>query len=197
MRGEIYRGANLDEALSAACAELQARVGELRYEVETSDGNGTAVRAELDPVAVVGLFLSETFAAGRLEVQAHLVERDEILEGELAGTDAGVLTAGGGRGLDALQYLCNRVLRRRTREHPPVHLDADGFKMRRGAEMRSVAEDAADEAVRRERGVTLGPYTPAVRREIHLTLADDPRVETESDGAGFLKRVVVRPVRGR
>ena len=43
----------------------------------------------------------------------------------------------------------------------------------------------------------MGLMTPAARREIHLALADDPGVETESDGDGFLKRVVVRPRRRR
>jgi len=59
------------------------------------------------------------------------------------------------------------------------------------------AESAADEAVRTRSQVVLGPLTPAARREIHLALADDPGVETFSDGEGFLKRVVIRPVRGR
>ena len=59
------------------------------------------------------------------------------------------------------------------------------------------AEAAADEALRSGTPVTLGPLTPAARREIHLALADDPGVETESDGDGFLKRIVIRPRRRR
>ena len=102
-----------------------------------------------------------------------------------------------GRGMDALQYLCNRVLNGRMREHPPVHLDAEGFKERRALMLQEKADEAADEALRTGGAVTLGPYTPAVRREIHLALADDPGVFTESDGDGFLKRVVVRPRRRR
>ena len=38
---------------------------------------------------------------------------------------------------------------------------------------------------------------PAARREIYLALADDPGVETDSDGEGFLKRIVIRPRRRR
>jgi spoIIIJ-associated protein len=107
------------------------------------------------------------------------------------------LTATGGRGLDALQYLCNRVLNRRLSDHRPVHLDCDGFKARRAHKLQERAEAAADEALRRGAPVTLGPLTPAARREIHLALADDPGVETESDGEGFLKRIVIRPRRRR
>ncbi len=195
--GGTYRGATLDEALSRACAALRARVGELRYEVAAGDGgDGVAIEAELDPVAVLGLFLSETFRAGHLDVTVQLTPGEESLDGELSGADLRYLTNSGGRGLDALQYLCNRVLTRRVADHPPVHLDTDGFKARRAHQLRERAEAAADEAVRGRAPVVLGPLTPAARREIHLALADDPGVETSSDGEGFLKRVVIRP-RGR
>lgn len=193
-----FRGANLDEALSAACAALRARVGELRYEVvDDSGGNGVELCAEIDPVAVLGLFLSESFRAGQLDLSAQLELGEDALDGELRGSDLHLLTGGGGRGLDALQYLCNRVLTRRFSHYPPVHLDTNGFKERRAQQLRERAEEAANEALRTRSEVVLGPLTPAARREIHLALADDPGVETLSDGEGFLKRVVIRPVRGR
>ncbi len=192
-----FHGETLDAALSEACSALKARFGELRYDVGTSDGDGTVVEAELDPVAVLGLFLSETFSAGELEVTARLEETDEALEGELSGNDCGLLTAAGGKGLDSLQYLCNRVLNRRLERHLPVHLDIGDFKEQRSLQLQDKAEDAADEALRTRSPVVMGLMTPAARREIHLALADDPGVETESDGEGFLKRVVVHPRRRR
>jgi spoIIIJ-associated protein len=188
-----FRGATLDEALTEACSRLRARVGELHYEV-LEDGAEVEIHAELDPVAVLGLFLSETFRAGEFDVTAQLLMADEALDGELSGGDLRFLTASGGKGLDALQYLCNRVLTRRFPRHLPVHLDSDGYKARRADKLRDRAEDAADQAVRKRTQVVLGPLTPAARREIHLALADDPDVETESDGDGFLKRVVIRPI---
>jgi spoIIIJ-associated protein len=193
-----FHGANLDDALSAACNGLHSRLEELHYEVvDDVDAGGVVVKAEIDPVAVLGLFLSETFGAGALEITAHLAMHEEALEGELQGADLRYFTASGGRGLDALQYLSNRVLNRRLSSHLPVHLDCDGFKERRAHKLQERAEEAADEALRRGAPVTLGPLTPAARREIHLALADDPGVETDSDGDGFLKRIVIRPLRRR
>ncbi len=196
---KVFRGATLDDALSAACDGLAARTEELGYEiVDTTDGEtGVEITAEVDPVAVLGLFLAETFRAGNLAITARLELQEEALEGDLVGGDVRLLTASGGRGLDALQYLCNRVLNRRLRNRLPVHLDSDGFKDRRAGKLQQQAADAADEAVRRGTAVRLGPLTPAARREIHLALADDPDVETDSDGDGFLKRIVVRPRRRR
>ncbi len=192
-----FVGRNLDQALSAACEELRARLEELRYEVVETAGGEAVVEAEIDPIAVLGLFLSETFRAGELDLNVRLEIGEEALEGELRGGDVGILTGSGGRGLDALQYLGNRVLNRRLMHHLPVHLDCEGFKQRRASELQERAEAAADEALRRGAPVTLGPLTPAARRDIHLALADDPGVETESDGDGFLKRIVIRPRRRR
>jgi spoIIIJ-associated protein len=190
-----FRGGSLDGALSAACEGLRSRLEELHYEVVDGEDGDVQIEAEVDPMAVLGLFLSETFHGGGLDIIAHLADRDDALEGELSGNDMGLLTASGGRGLDALQYLCNRVLNRRLQDHLPVHLDSDGFKERRAHKLRERAAAAADEALRRGAPVTLGPLTPAARREIHLALADDPGVETDSDGEGFLKRIVIRPRR--
>lgn len=189
-----FSGTTLDEALTEACADLRARLGELHYEVVTpaEESGGVWIEAEVDPLAVVGLFLSESFRAGGLDVKVKLEDGEQAIEGELSGEDVGLLTGSGGRGLDALQYLCNRVLNRRLQQHPPVHLDCGDFKHRRAERLRDEAEDAADEVLRRRRPVVIGPLTPAARRDIHLALADHPRVETESEGDGFLKRVVVR-----
>ncbi len=189
-----FRGGTLDESLTAACAGLRAHIGEIQYEIIEEDSDGVTVDARVDPVAVLGLFLSEAFRAGDLELQVRLAQGPEALVGDLSGSDLRTLTAGLGKGLDALQYLCNRVLNRRLRDHVPVHLDGDGYKDRRAVKLQDDAEDAADKAIQRRGPVTIGPYTPAARREIHLALADDPEVETYSDGEGFLKRVVIRPL---
>jgi len=192
-----FGGNSLDEVLSKACEALQARVGELHYEVVESTEEKVAISAMLDPIAMLGLFLSEMFAAGEIKVAAYLENDGDVLIGELSGEDLGLLTAGGGKGLDALQYLCNRVLNRRLEENQPVHLDADGFKQRRADRLSGQALSTAQEVERSGKPIVLGPLTPAARREVHLALADHPRVETESEGDGFIKRVVVRPRRRR
>ena len=38
---------------------------------------------------------------------------------------------------------------------------------------------------------------PAERRIIHLSLAEDPQLVTESEGRGFFKRVTIRPAMRR
>ena len=190
-----FTGSTLDASITEACTALGAHVGEIQYEVVEESPDGVTIEAHIDPVAVLGLFLSEVFRAGELDLQVQLSPEPEALVGELQGGDLRFLTGSLGKGLDALQYLSNRVLNRRLKNHVPVHLDGEGFKQRRAAKLQDQAEAAADKAVQRGRPVTIGPLTPAARREIHMALADDPQVEMSSDGDGFLKRVVIRPLR--
>lgn len=192
-----FSGSNLDEALTAACDGLGARLEEIHYEVIEEGGERVSVEAVLDPAAILGLFLSETFAAGNLELSAHLRRTEDAIVVDIEGPDTTLLRTRGGEALDGLQYLANRVLDGRLPSHPPVHMDMAGFKARRAGELQRRAEEAARAAARTGRPQTLAPMTPAARREIHLALAGDDRVETESEGRGFIKRVVVRPRRRR
>ena len=55
-----FQGATLDDALSAACSGLGAPMEELHYDVvDEGSGDGVTIEAEVDPVAVLGLFLAE------------------------------------------------------------------------------------------------------------------------------------------
>jgi spoIIIJ-associated protein len=73
-------------------------------------------------------------------------------------------------------------------------VDVEGYKGRQREKLESVALNAADRAVSQNRSVRLRPMTPYERRIIHITLADDPRVETASEGEGAARRVVVLPL---
>ncbi|MEJ2581395.1 MAG: hypothetical protein P8127_07135, partial [Acidobacteriota bacterium] len=72
---KTFHGPTLDEALSAACDGIGARLEELHYEVVPDDESGVAILAAVDPVAVLGLFLSESFRAGELDITARLEQR--------------------------------------------------------------------------------------------------------------------------
>jgi len=195
MSTRVFSSSSLDEALNEACSSFRLSVAELQYDILSEEENSVEIEVSPDPVAVLGLFLTQVFEAGKLELRVRLEMKEGSLEGELSGEDFGLLAAGKGRGLDSLQYLCNRMLGRKLKEHMPVRLDGDGFKDRRADKLYDEAMDAADTAVRRNRPVSIGPLTPAARREIHLALAEDEDVYTESDGDGFLKKVVVHPHR--
>ena len=56
-----------------------------------------------------------------------------------------------------------------------------------------LAKRAAAEVRRTKTVYRLDPMPPAERRLVHQALADDPDVETASEGEGPFRKVVVRP----
>jgi spoIIIJ-associated protein len=73
-----------------------------------------------------------------------------------------------------------------------ARLDAEGFRAQRKGALEDLAAQSAAEVRRTRRPQLLPPLSPWERRLVHLALAEDPDVETESEGDGFLKRVEVR-----
>jgi spoIIIJ-associated protein len=111
---------------------------------------------------------------------------------ELIGDDVEPLLANRGEGLNGLEVLTGRIAGRRLAR--PVHprVDAEGFRRHQKETLEDLAHRSADEAKKTRRPQLLPPLSPSERRLVHLALAEDPEVETESEGSGFLKRVAVR-----
>ena len=146
-----------------------------------------------DAVALVESTLTELLSAAGLllEIRRRDASGDEILF-ELIGDDAEPLLANQGEGLTGLEVLVGRIASKRIGQ--PVHprLDAEGFRAQRKGALEDLAAQSAAEVRRTRRPQLLPPLSPWERRLVHLALAEDPEVETESEGDGFLKRVEVR-----
>lgn len=139
--------------------------------------------------------LRRIFRLGDLDLSAEVTTSESGLEAELSGPDEDSLFEDRGRLLLALQHLLPRMVRGLTGESVPCRVDSDNFHEVRAEQLRMLAQDAAAEVRREGRARTLEPMSPDERRIVHLTLADDPAVETESHGTGLFKRVAVRPSR--
>ena len=148
---------------------------------------------EVDAVAAVETTLTELLSAAGLlvETRRREVNGDEMLF-ELFGDDVEPLLANKGEGLTGLEVLVGRIASKRVGR--PVHprLDAEGFRAHRKEALEELAHTSADEVRRTRRAQLLPPLAPWERRLVHMALAEDPELETESEGDGFLKRVEVR-----
>jgi spoIIIJ-associated protein len=113
---------------------------------------------------------------------------------EIQGPDAGRIIGRRGATLQALQYLVARIVGHRVSRHVRVKVDVEGYRVRRENVLRGLAQRAADRAVRERRTIELDPMTPEERRVVHLALADDGDVRTESVGDGEDRRVCIVPV---
>jgi spoIIIJ-associated protein len=142
--------------------------------------------------AVVEATLTELLSAAGFFVEIRRRPAKEMLF-ELIGDDVEPLLASGGEGLSGLEVLTGRIASKQLARPVYPRLDAEGFRAHQRESLEELALRSAEEAKRTHRPQLLPPLSPAERRLIHLALAEDPDVETESEGDGFLKRVAVRP----
>ncbi len=136
--------------------------------------------------AAVEAILSELLSAAGFFVEIRRRPAKEMLF-ELIGDDVEPLLASGGEGLSGLEVLTGRIASKQLARPVYPRLDAEGFRAHQRESLEELALRSAEEAKRTHRPQLLPPLSPAERRLIHLALAEDPDVETESEGDGFLK----------
>lgn len=107
--------------------------------------------------------------------------------------DVGILIGRHGQTMASLQYLVRIMLTRYMENSPPVIIDIDGYKERRYDALRETAKRLAEQVKTRRMPFTLEPMPAIERRIIHMTLANDPNVTTQSIGEGEARKVVISP----
>jgi spoIIIJ-associated protein len=135
---------------------------------------------------------------------------------KITSEEAGRIIGRKGQTLENLQLLLNRMLFNGDKTFPRVSLDIDGYtrtnfrgkrsSSRRGGksdssyergsgfseeQLRQQALDASKEVKRWGESVVLKEMNSHDRRIIHITLEEDPELETYSEGEGSLKKVVI------
>ena len=142
--------------------------------------------------AAVESALSELLSAAGFLVETRRRSSSDEMVIELIGDDVEPLLANKGEGLNGLEVLTGRIASRRLGHPVYPRIDAEGFRAHQKDSLQELAQRSADEAKRTRRPQLLPPLSPGERRLVHLALASDPEVETESEGDGYLKRVAVR-----
>jgi spoIIIJ-associated protein len=130
---------------------------------------------------------------GGLNLKPRIYQGEDRLEIDLVGPDTDWCFADDGEFLMSIEHLLPRVIRSLSGEGVLCRVDCDNFHEIREERLRTLAQRVADEVRQRGRARTLVPMNPADRRIVHVTLADDPAVVTESEGDGYFKRITVRP----
>jgi spoIIIJ-associated protein len=136
-------------------------------------------------------FVQRVATAMGLELVARIEESPEGTRINLEGEDGGVLVRRGGEGLQALQHVVATAFRRQLGDDNRVVIDCNGFRRDKDAELRQMARFIADKARTSSMPQEMGPLNPYERRIVHLAIAEDPTVTSESIGDAFMKTVII------
>ena len=136
-------------------------------------------------------FVTQVTGAMGLDLDVAVEETPDHLRLDLSGEGADALLRRKGEVLDALQVIVNTAFRRDTRGDRHYVVDALGFRKAKDAELRQMAQVLMEKVRATGALQEIGPLNPYARRIVHLTVADDPTLTSESTGDAFLKTVVI------
>lgn len=128
----------------------------------------------------------------RAQAEVASIEEEQVTV-ELTGEDAGRLIGHHGATLDALQLITAIIAHRDAPRAVRLVLDAEGYRARREETLREMALSHADQARQAGKEIVITDLKPYERRIVHLTLRDNPDVETYSEGEGDDRRLVISP----
>jgi spoIIIJ-associated protein len=138
-------------------------------------------------------FINRILELSGLELEANVEPLGEAIKVQVRGEDRALLLGHNAELLDALEYLGNRAMSRSSGEETRVVFDSGSYRAQREKELRLMAEKAAEKVRASRIPFTFDPMTPNERRIIHLTLADDATVKSESQGNGENRKVTIYP----
>ena len=210
-----FEGRNTEDAIQNASRELDLPIEELNIDVIEPGSSGifglvggkkarikVSVKTTPEPEEAEDREDARV-AQGVLEKILSLIPIEATVEAErldegrinltINGDRSGLLIGRKGKTLDALQFIVNKIVNKALDKKVDVVIDSEDYRKRREESLTQLAKEMGDEVKRAKKAVTTAPLNPHERRIVHLTLKDDPELETRSRGEGLLKRVVIVP----
>jgi len=141
--------------------------------------------------ARIAAFVQDVVDAMGVSLSVRVEETPDASRINLEGEEGGVLIRRDGEGLQALQHLVATAFRKHLGEDNRIVVDCNGYRRDKDAELRQIAHFMAEKARTTGASQEMGPLNPYERRIVHLAIAEDPTVSSESIGDAFLKTVII------
>ena len=205
----------VDEATKVALAQLGVSIEDVEIEVIKKGKSGMLGMGAEDAKIRVTLLDEGEEQPGQLDAEAETARKvlSDILKAmgiiaeidvtpspdestpvtlNIEGDDLGVLIGRRGQALASLQFLVRLIVAEKSKKWISINVDVDWYKKRHYETLKKLAQRLAEQVVQRKRAITMEPMQPDERRIVHITLANDPDVMTQSTGEGDGRRVVIQ-----
>lgn len=136
-----------------------------------------------------GLVKSVVTAMG-LTLDVQITDTPDAIRLDISGDGGEVLLKRKGEILDALQQIVNTGFRRELNDDRSFVVDCLGYRRGKDEELRQMTRFTMEKA-KLSGPQEMGPLNPYARRVVHLTVAEDPSMSSESIGDAFLKTVII------
>lgn len=118
-------------------------------------------------------------------------ENDAFVVNIQADDESGLLIGSRGRTLQSLQTILGLMLRQRLGDWKRVIVDVADWREKEEERLKDLAEKTAERAVTTGEPQNLYNLTPSQRRIVHMALSENSDIETESQGEGNDRFLVV------
>jgi spoIIIJ-associated protein len=142
-------------------------------------------------VAEVREFVDRTLKAMGISLDIEVVDTPDSVRLDLSGDGGEVLLRRRAEALDALQHIVNTAFRRQLSNDRTFVLDCLGYRRGKDAELKEMARFMMEKAKSTGAPQEMGPLNPYARRLVHLTVAEDAQMTSESIGDAFMKTVII------
>jgi len=106
--------------------------------------------------------------------------------------ETGLLIGRRGETLTSFQTILSLMVRQKVGEWVRVVVNVGDYREKEEENLQRLAQETAERAKQTGEPQTLYNLNPSQRRLIHITLSNDPEIETESQGEGNERYLVVR-----
>jgi spoIIIJ-associated protein len=136
-------------------------------------------------------FTRNTLAAMGLQLDVEINDTPDGIRVEISGDGGEELLRRKAEALDALQLIVNTAFRRQLRDDRSFVVDCLDYRKGKDAELRQMTRFMMEKAKSSGAAQEMGPLNPYARRIVHLTVAEDATMASESIGDAFLKTVII------
>lgn len=176
----------IDEGKSGIFGFGVSRAAKVRiyYNEDTSDIGAITQEVLLE-------ILKKMEIAGRIK---DLKEGESKVYVELdSPSNSGLIIGKKGKTLEALQFMVNLIVNHKTGSEKKIILDIESYRAKRERALKKMSREVAYKVIKSGKPWTLEPMNPFERRLIHMTLQNDSRVTTKSEGQGIYRKVTILP----
>ena len=136
-------------------------------------------------------FTLETLEAMGLTLDVNIDDTPDGIRVEISGEGGETLLRRRAEALDALQLIVNTAFRRELNDDRSFVVDCLDYRKGKDAELRQMTRFMMEKVRTNHSPQEMGPLNPYARRIVHLTVAEDAALASESIGDAFLKTVII------
>lgn len=122
-----------------------------------------------------------------------VAESEDSIDVVINSEDPGLIIGHHGDTLDSIQLILSLMLAKKLGEFKRVSVEVGDYKKNRSDYLKNLAAQTKDRVLSEGQEIFLPNLKSWERREVHMYLAEDPDVISESVGEGKDRTLVVKP----